>query len=363
MNSQSLLDQPRAIRQGEELDLLRLTEYLQQQFPDIQGAVSVSQFPKGYSNLTYLIKKGETEWVLRRPPFGANIRGGHDMGREFRVLSALKGSFTQIPEPMAFEETGEWIGAPFYLMERVRGRILRGNMTPEETPSPELMGQMGDNLVTTLVNLHQVPLDKPELKALGKPMGYVERQVSGWIKRYGKSKTDDIPEMDRVGEWLAANMPTDGPPTVIHNDFKYDNLVFDLTEPAKVLAVLDWEMATLGDPWMDVGTSLGYWVNPDDPDWMKMLNLSPTTLSGNLTRGQLVTRYERISGKTCPHPTFYYAFGLYKIAVIVQQIYARYKQGLTQDPRFGGLIMGVNGCAKAAWQAIQRDRLDGLFES
>ncbi|RMG23851.1 MAG: phosphotransferase family protein [Bacteroidetes bacterium] len=354
------LDQTEKVRAGEELPLEALSHYLHARL-GLEGEVEVEQFPKGHSNLTYLIRMDGRQMVLRRPPFGANIKSGHDMSREYRVLSGLISQYPKVPRPLLFCEDEAVIGAPFYIMERVEGVILRASMPKEMIPAPEVMAGIARGLISTFVELHAVDYQAAGLGELGRPQGYVERQINGWIGRYEKAKTDQIAEMEQVGKWLAAHLPPESGTALIHNDYKYDNVMLDAADWQQVVAILDWEMATLGDPLMDLGTSLGYWMDPEDPPQIRQLALSPTTLPGNPRRLEVAEQYARLSGRNIDHLVFYYAYGLYKIAVIVQQIYYRYKKGYTRDPRFAGLVHAVQGCALMAWQAIQKERIDRLF--
>ncbi len=359
-------DRPAAVRAGEELDVERLAAYLGARLPDFSGPLTVEQFPRGFSNLTYLLRCGDRQLVLRRPPLGAAIATAHDMGREHRILSRLVEVYPRVPRPLLYCDDPEVIGgtaggAPFYVMERLEGVILRSRMPPEMTPGPERMANIADAFVTTFAELHAVDFEAAGLGDLGRPEGYVRRQIEGWAKRYRNARTDDIPEMERAAAWLADELPAESGASLIHNDFKYDNLVLDPVDGSRVIAVLDWEMATLGDPLMDLGTTLGYWVEAGDPPELLSLDLNPTTLPGNPTRLELVERYAAASGRDVGPVVFYYVYGLFKIAVIVQQIYARYLKGDTRDQRFAGLIHAVRACARVATQAIDRRRIDGLF--
>lgn len=319
------LDQARAVRAGEELDLARLSPYLEQH--GLAGPHTVEQFPGGYSNLTFLLND---RWVLRRPPRGANIKGAHDMGREYHILLSLFPLYPKVPRPLLYCQDESVLGTPFYVMERVRGIILRG--AGDDSCTPELMRVLSSSLIELLAQLHQLKLD------LGKAEGYVERQVSGWTGRWHKAEGRGG---EAVTEWLARNLPPGQPACLIHNDFKYDNLVLDPDDPTRILAILDWEMATMGDPWMDLGTTLGYWIDPDDPVELQQLGFGPTFRPGNLNRRQLIARYESLRGPCPGNIDFYYVFGLFKVAVIGQQIYARYARGLTRDPRFAHLDKAV----------------------
>ncbi len=350
-----MIDQAQKVREGESLDVEKLKSYLEEQTDDFGGEVAIRQFPSGYSNLTYLLKIGEKEYVLRRPPFGANIKSAHDMGREYKVLSALKPIYGQVPQPVLYCQDESVIGAPFYLMERVEGIILRNKPPQGMELTPNLMRSISEAAVDNLADLHSLDLQSSGLISMGKPEGYVQRQVEGWTKRYYNAETDKIDGMDKTARWMQENQPTESAVAFIHNDYKYDNLVLDPKNPSNIIAVLDWEMATVGDPLMDLGTSLGYWAEANDSPALKPFNLTWTP--GNLTRQEVVERYARRRGMEVPDMLFYYVFGAFKIGVIVQQIYARYKKGYTQDPRFAGLIHVVQACAANAEKAMQSGKI------
>ena len=355
-----LFDQPQKTRPGEELDAGKLEAYLRQALPDLGGPIEIEQFPRGYSNLTYLLRVGERELVLRRPPFGAKIKTAHDMGREHRILSHLVAVYPKVPRPYAFCADEAVLGAPFYIMERVTGIILRTKPPEGLELTPALMGRISEGFIDNLATIHGIDYVAAGLGDLGRPEGYVTRQVEGWTKRYQNARTDDIPEMDRLASWLFEHKPAEAGGCLIHNDYKYDNLVLDPQDPARIKAVLDWEMATIGDPLMDLGSTLGYWVDADDPEDWQQQSFGLTTLPGNLNREQLLERYVAKSGHTMSDAVFYYAYGLFKIAVIVQQIYARFKQGSTQDARFAGLIHLVRAASRTACLAIDKQRITRL---
>jgi len=318
--------------------------------------LTVAQFPSGYSNLTYLLRMGDDQLVLRRPPLGANIRSAHDMGREYRVLTGLRKVYTKVPRPLLYSEDEQIIGAPFYVMERIKGVILRAQPSQPIPLAPSLMQQLSLATADTLAEIHALDYVAAGLAELGRPQGYVARQVSGWTRRYRNAQTDDYLTLEVIIEWLERHLPAESGVALIHNDFKYDNLMLDPADLTQVIAVLDWEMCTLGDPLLDLGTTLGYWVEPNDPQALiDMFGL--TTLPGNLHRGELVTRYAEKSGRTINNPLFYYVYGLFKIAVIIQQIYARYRQGHTQDARFAHLDEVVRGCAYLAALALEKGRI------
>lgn len=354
------VDQARPVRQGEELDLNALQTYLDTTLPGFKGPIVAEQFRAGHSNLTYLLRGADQELVLRRPPFGAKIKTAHDMGREYRILSRVADVYPRVSRPRLYCADPSVLGAPFYLMERLRGVILRSSI-PEGLELPRtLMRTLSENMIDNLVDIHEIDVKKTGLGDLGRPEGYVQRQIQGWTKRYVNARTDDVPDVERVAAWLAAHAPAEVGAALIHNDYKYDNLVLDPQDLTHILGVLDWEMSTIGDPLMDLGTTLGYWIDPDDPEEIQSLPFGLTTLPGNLNRRELAQRYAEQSGHDLSNILFYFVYGLFKIIVIVQQIYARHKAGLTQDERFAQLILVVWVLAKAAVRAIEKNRIDDL---
>lgn len=346
------IDTPKPIRAGEELDLARLDAYLKSAIPDLEGTLEVAQFPSGFSNLTYLLKVGERELVLRRPPFGSKVKSAHDMGREYTVLSALHPIYPAAPKPLALCDDLEVMGAQFYVMERIRGSIFRG-VKPEgfDADAAAVRGCC-EAFVKNLAALHALDYEAAGLGSLRKEGSYVERQVSGWIKRYGGSKTDDIPAINAVMAWLEANHPEDSGATLVHNDYKFDNVVMDPHDPTKIIGVLDWEMCTIGDPLMDLGTALAYWIEKDDPDF-GVIQCFLSKEPGMMTRKEVSALYAELTGRSLENIQFYYVFALFKLAVIVQQIYYRYKQGLTKDERFAPLIYVVGALGMRAEACIE----------
>ena len=348
----------RPVRVGEEIDPKQLGAFLASMLPELASAeVVVEQFPGGFSNLTYLVRAGGAEVVLRRPPRGAHVKGGHDMAREFMLLSALHGPYGKVPRPLVFCDDERVIGAPFYLMERVHGVILRGSV-----PANVELRAVSETLIDTLCDLHAFDWRSAGLDKIGRPDGYVARQVDGWTARYAAARTDNVPALDRVAAWLGDHRPADSNASLIHNDFKYDNVVLHAQRLAEIVALLDWEMATVGDPLMDLGSALAYWMDADDPAEMRSVLPSITTHPGNLSRAEVLHRYSARSGRDVRDSVFYYAFGLFKTAVILQQIYARYKQGLTTDPRFASLGAAVSACALGASLSIDKGRIDRLSQ-
>lgn len=351
------LDKAQEVRAGEEINNPAFLAFLNDKLAEYPGEIDVLQFPGGYSNLTYLIKKGSSEFVLRKPPHGANIKSAHDMRREYKVLSLLKPVYTKIPAPICICEEDDLLGAPFYLMERVKGLILRNKVPEGMTMTTDSFRRLSVNTIDNLAMLHQLDIKTSGLSDLGKPEGYVQRQVEGWIKRYFNAETDEIKAMNETATWMQSNIPPETQVAFIHNDYKYDNLVLD-PETLEIKALLDWEMATVGDPLMDLGTSLGYWAEQGDHPALKSFGL--TGYEGNLNRQEIVERYAKTSGNKTEHIVFYYVFGCFKIAVIAQQIYSRYKQGLTKDPRFASLIYVTNACAENAANAIKFNRINNF---
>lgn len=348
------------VRQGEELPNERLLTYLSAHL-GIEGPLTVEQFPAGFSNLTYLLRIGDRELVLRRPPIGAKIKTAHDMNREYRILSHLYPVYNKVPKPLLFCDDEAIVGAPFYVMERVNGVILRAQQPRGLDLTPELMRGLSETFIENLAEIHAFDYEAAGLGDLGSPQGYVKRQVEGWTKRYYNARTDDVPAIEQLGDWLIQRLPPDSPQSaLIHNDYKYDNIVLAPEDLTRVVAVLDWEMATIGDPLMDFGTSLGYWVEKNDPEEWQRHGFGLTSLAGSFTRAELLDHYIRRSGRRIDDPVFYFAYGLLKIAVIVQQIYFRYQKGLTRDPRFAHLGELVKACGNLAQKAIQRKRIDGL---
>jgi aminoglycoside phosphotransferase (APT) family kinase protein len=346
-------DQTSAVRPGEELDLVKLEPFLHNHFPLQTGTLAVRQFPSGHSNLTYSVHLGEREFVLRRPPFGSKVKTAHDMGREFRVLSKLHAAFPPAPEVLVYSDDESILGAPFYLMEPVRGIILRRELPPGMTLPPETAKRLSESFVDNLARLHNLDYAAIGLADLGKPAGYLERQVRGWTERYYGSKTHDYPEVVKISAWMAEHLPSTNGAALIHNDYKYDNVVLDPNDITKIIGVLDWEMCTIGDPLSDLGSALAYWVDEKDPDELQKIRWGPTNVPGSLTRRQLLERYSRATGREVSNMSFYLTFARFKIAVIIQQIYFRYHQGLTKDQRFATMPAIVTLLLRASLQCAQ----------
>lgn len=336
------IDSATTIREGEELDTATIGEFLKDSIPGLSGDLTISQFPSGYSNLTYLIEMGDKKLVLRRPPFGTKAKSAHDMGREYRILSTLQGAFPYAPKPLVYTEDESLIGSPFYVMERIEGIILRKDLPPALKYTPEEAGILGKNLVDVLLELHAVDYKKIGLANEGKPKGYIKRQVEGWSKRYRAARTPDAPDFEKIMEWLEKNQPEDSDrSSLIHNDFKFDNIVLDPTNPLQIIGVLDWEMATIGDPLMDLGAVMAYWIDRDDSEEMQLIRLQPTHIEGMMTRKEVLNYYLEKSGRNLENFAFYQCCNLFRLSTIAQQIYYRYYHGQTRDKRFAMLVFAV----------------------
>ena len=353
-----LTDKPAPVRQGEGLDKTRIESFLKDAIPGLRGELSIQQFPRGYSNLTYLLTIGKNEFVLRRPPFGTKARTAHDMHREYRVLKALNPVFPYCPKPIVYTEDLSIIGSQFYVMERMRGIILRKDPPPGLSFTAAQARQLCETLLAVQLELHSIDYKKIGLEDFGKPKGYVNRQVVGWSDRYRAAKTDDAPDYEEIMAWIKAKTPADiDKPGIIHNDYRLDNVVLDPHEPMKIIGVLDWEMATVGDPFMDLGNSLAYWVQRDDPKELQEIRVMPTNMEGALTRNEILRLYVEKSGRPIDNFDFYYCFGLFRLAVIAQQIYYRYYHGQTRDERFQSLIFVVQVLEKTAREVMEKSDL------
>ena len=352
-----IVDGPGPVREGEQLALAKLESYLAETLGPFQGPVVVEQFPHGHSNLTYLVRAGHHECVLRRPPFSSKVKTAHDMGREFKVLSSLCKVYGPAPRPLAFCDDESILGAEFYLMERIEGVILRSRQPKGLDLPSQTVRRCCESFVENLADLHRLDYEAAGLGDLRRPGQYVERQVIGWAKRYDGSKTDTLPDIDSTTKWLKERIPQDTDAVLIQNDYKWDNLVLDPEDLARIVGVLDWEMCTIGDPLMDLGSALTYWLEPGDPSEMKTVQCFLTSLPGSMTRMELAEHYAENTGRDVSNILFYYVFGLLKLAVIVQQIYYRYAKGLTRDERFAPLILGVRALGKLAVKAVETGKV------
>lgn len=361
-----------AARKGEELNDERLRSFLGSKLGLKTDAVEILQFPAGSSNLTYLVRVGDDEFVLRRPPFGNTVKTAHDMRREFDVLSNLSVVYAPAPRPFLFCDDESIIGSEFYLMERRNGLIIRGSIERvssripmhRDKPSADVSATLDNSptlrtsvcrgFIQNLADLHALDHNAAGLGDLGKPDGYNRRQVEGWTKRYIAAKTHDLPELEKTIAWLNDNIPPESGAVLIHNDYKFDNIMLDPNDLTRITAVLDWEMVTIGDPLMDLGTTLGYWMSRDAGEELLNMPFNPRVLMENVSRGDLVQMYAVASGRDVSNMLFYYVFGTFKIAVIAQQIYARYVKGFTRDTRFAHFSRFVAELGATAELAVTR---------
>jgi aminoglycoside phosphotransferase (APT) family kinase protein len=342
------------IRAGEEIDARALGEYLSGKVDGAERGVTIEQFPGGHSNLTYLIRAGDREYVLRRPPLGPVAPKAHDMAREFRVLEAVHPLFPPAPKVVLLCEDPSVIGATFFVMERRHGVVLRRDIPAEFARDPELPRKVSESFIDCLAQLHSIDIESDGLTSLGRPEGFLDRQVRGWTERWERAKTEEIPGMEWLARWLTSRLPQSPRPTLVHNDFKLDNIMLDGGDPGRVEAVLDWEMATVGDPLVDLGCTLGYWLEAGDPLMRGGAMSSITAQPGWLTRVELVRRYADKSGCDVSSLGYYEVFGHYKLSVILQQIYFRYRRGQTRDERFRDFYMRVRGLMGAAIELAER---------
>lgn len=348
-----MLDAPGPIRPDERFDENRLVTYLRERLPELDGPLRVEQFRGGHANLTYAISFGERELVLRRPPLGPVAPKSHDMVREFRALSGLAPLFPPAPKVLHLCEDQSVIGAVFFVMERRRGMVIRQEWPAEMGDDPDKRRKASEALVDALADMHRIDATRPELATLGKPEGFVERQVKGWYERWQRAKTRDIPVMDELCGILAEHIPKSVGVAVLHNDWKLDNTMYDPGDLSRIVAVFDWDMTTVGDPLIDLGTLLGYWAEPED-DVPRGTGIGVTALPGFLRRSELAERYAKRTGFDLSGLAFYETFALFKTAVVLEQIYVRFVRGQTQDERFKLLGPHVPLLADAARASAER---------
>lgn len=365
----NVLAQAVPVRAGEELDVGSLRSYLAPILDNPLTNLQIRQFPGGFSNLTYLLsssgpgkdsgREGRgAHWVLRRPPFGSQVKSAHDMGREFRVLQALQQAFSPAPRPVHFCSDQMVLGCDFYLMSCVDGIIVRRQYPPQMQLGPKQVRQQFFTMFDSLAQLHGIDPQRVGLGDFGRPQGYVQRQVEGWSRRYGAAATRDAPDFGSIMQWLHDHMPAEnGPGRIIHNDYKLDNVVWSADGSLRVVGVLDWEMTTVGDPLMDLGCALGYWAEAGDPVPYRRLCAMPTDAPGAPTRAEIVQRFSTRTGVKVECFDFYLCFGMFRLAVIAQQIYYRYRHGLTRDQRFAYMIDKANSLHGMCRQIVERSDL------
>ncbi len=353
----TLIDDARRVRDGEELDVAVVDRYLKSQLPELQGTPEVRQFPGGASNLTYLVRYDNRDLILRRPPFGKKAKGAHDMVREARIMQALKPVYPYVPEVLAICQDPAVMDCDFYVMQRLLGVIPRQDFPRELALTPEKTRALCQSVVDKLVELHKVDIKAAGLESLGKGEGYVARQISGWSERYRNARTPDVGDFESVMAWLDAKKPAgEVAITLIHNDYRFDNVVFD-PDTLDVIGVLDWEMATLGDPLMDLGNSLAYWVQADDDPIFQLMRRQPTNAPGMMTRDEVVAYYGEKTGWKVDNFDFYMVYGLFRLAGIAQQIWYRYYHQQTTNPAFAQFGNMVNYLEKRCRKLIAASTL------
>ena len=336
------------VRPDERFDEARLADFLRGQLPGTEQSLSVRQFGGGKANLTYLLRFGDRhEYVLRRPPLGPYAPSAHDMGREYSVLSVLHRAFPFVPRAFLYCDDEEVIGAPFFVMERCEGIVVRETLPAQFAAESSAPRRMSEALVDALAAFHAVDYDALGLSELGRPVGFIKRQVDGWQRRWEAAKSENDARVDEVYCWLGEQQPESGYHSLVHNDYKLDNTMFALDDPSRIVAIFDWDMCTLGDPLSDVGMLLTYWTQPDDPPFVKAIGTMPAGDHAFFTRDEIVARYAAKSGRDLSNMRFYHVLGIFRLLVILQQIYIRYQRGFTQDRRFANL--GVSVDALTSW--------------
>lgn len=348
------LDLSQNCRESDELAIEKLAEYLIIKMPDFMkyDCLHVTQFAAGASNLTYRLSNKRDSIILRRPPSGTKAKSAHDMVREFGVLNKIGSFYSLSPKPLLLCEDESIIGEKFFIMEQISGLGIDKNLPVEMTESQQK--QLCKNYVSGLVELHNIDIKQPELASLGKPEGYVQRQLEGWQSRYQQAKTDDVASSDIIYQWLKNNLPLDSRyQALVHNDYKFDNFILDSKQPEKIIGVLDWEMATLGDPLLDLGCSMAYWIEANDPETMHAIRMMPTHLSGMMSRQEIFALYCEQRKIEDVELTPYYVFGLFRLAAIAQQIYYRFYHGQTDNPKFKNFGQLVNILISIAEQQIK----------
>jgi aminoglycoside phosphotransferase (APT) family kinase protein len=354
----SVSDTTAPVRSGERVDVSNLAKFLRGKLPGAMDLIEIRQFPGGHSNLTYLVRAGSHEWVLRRPPFGSTVKSAHDMGREFRMLSRLHSVFPKAPEPLVYCEDESVIGAPFYLMKRVHGVIYRAQRPADFSLTAHRVRDACYEFIETLAALHGISYRTAGLEEMYKGPGYLERQLSGWEKRWADARTETVLDMERALPWLKERMPAqDYGAAIIHNDYKFDNLVYDAESGTQLVGVLDWEMATVGDPLSDFAVALTTWIDRKDERETSVSASFMCRETGALTREELIRIYERRTGFDLGNLLWYYVLALYKGAVIIQQIYYRYHHGLTKDERFARMGDVTKALARRAAVAIDTSKI------
>jgi aminoglycoside phosphotransferase (APT) family kinase protein len=348
------------VREEDSFDVMAVAGWLRENAPPIldkklDATPLVRQFSGGASNLTYLLAFGDHELILRRPPHGTKAASAHDMRREYRIQEALAPVYPYVPKMVALCTDEAVMGSDFYVMERIKGTILRGRIPPSLGLDEGSTRGLCESAIDRLVELHQVDPAQAGLANIGKGEGYVRRQVEGWSARFRAAHTWNVPSFERVMHWLAERQPQDVASRVVHNDYRFDNLVLAPGNPQRIVGVLDWELATVGDPLMDLGSALAYWVQADDDRLMRTLRRQPTNAPGMLTRQEVVERYCERTGLQVEDWVFYEVFGLFRLATIVQQIYKRYHLRETRNRAFRHFWLAVRYLDRRCLGIVRRD--------
>jgi aminoglycoside phosphotransferase (APT) family kinase protein len=355
MNSTMQLDEPTSVRPGEELNVARVDGAIKSVVAGLSGMPDIQEYTHGASNLTYLVRYPERDFVLRRPPFGYKAKSAHDMRREVTLTSSLRPVYPYVPAVVAFFDDAQILGCDFYVMDRIRGMIIRRDVPPELRLSRQDARQLCGNLLDKLIELHLVDYRAAGLESIGRGAGYVQRQIAGWSDRYRKARTPDVGDFEAVISWLERNMPAgESAICVIHNDFRFDNVVLDPQDPLHVIGVLDWEMATIGDPLMDLGNMLAYWVEAEDDEFFLNTRCQPTHLPGMFSRNEVLDYYCQRTGLAVDDFDFYLVYGLFRLAVIVQQIYYRYFHAQTRNLQFAGFGRMANYLEQRCRRLMER---------
>ncbi len=347
-----------AVRDGETLDVAAVDAAIKAALPELEGQPSLSQYPSGASNLTSALDYPTRRLILRRPPFGARPKSGHDMHREYRIMTELAPVFPAVPNTVLYSNDESIIGAEFYVMDRSEGHLIHKTIPKEWNWGAATTRRLCENFFQKLVELHQVDFKAAGLGDFGRPEGYVERQISGWNRRFEKALTDNVDRFEDVRDWLTANKPaSELSHAILHGDFRIDNCILNLDDPTQIDAILDWEISALGDPLMDLGNTLAYWIEPNDPPAMHLLIRQPSAAPGMMTRREVVDFYAEKTGADVSNIQFYYVYGIFRLAVIIQQIYNRFHHGHTKDARFKDYYKMSNALGNLAREKIKTGQL------